>query len=210
MRHKFLIVCALSIICLSQSALAQSGRRQSKSTSPPPPPPAPTETKTEPTTIPTTGPPTAKPAAVATVIVGGDRYSSSLYIPSGYVDEAVRACMDRLGTSQALEVIGGGHMSRKDAIDRAKKETVSYVLWIEITTENQNSNDISLAYYVFKPVTAKGLTSGRVYPGHRGAGGVVVGVPTVIRRMPLEYQLREGGQQIADRVKDKLQRTATN
>lgn len=202
-RRWLLIVSAIAMLCIAQSALGQSGRRQTR-TPPPPPAPVPTETKTDPATGPTTSTPVVKPATLTSVLVSGDRYGSSLYIHPGYIDEVINACVDRLENSASLEIKSGGHMNRKDASDRAKKETVAYVLWIELRVENDDMNDISVGYYVFKPGTAKGLTSGRVYPGSHSAGRVIVGVPSISRRLPIQYQLREGGQQIADRVRDKL------
>jgi TonB family protein len=47
-RRCFLIVCALLLLCLSDSALAQSGRNRVKKKSPPPPVPVETKIETEP------------------------------------------------------------------------------------------------------------------------------------------------------------------
>lgn len=199
-RRWLLIVCALSLLCLSQSALAQSGRRQNKNVSPPPPPVAP-----EPKTETEVKPPVVKPDTSATIIVGGDKFGSSIYILSAYVDAAMVACMDRLRKSAGLEVTGGGNMSRKEAMDRAKKEQEAHVLWLEVRVEEDGTGDASVAYTLFAPQTAKNTASGRVYLGTQRVGGgtIGVGVPSS-RRLPLEYQLRDAGRTVADRVIGKL------
>src|SRR5829696_8592908 len=130
MRHKtpefsrrrplcLLTVCAVSLLCIFQAALAQSGRRQSKVLSPP----TPVVTKDEGETKPEAKPRATRPGPIATVIVGGDRFGTSSSIIPGYVDEAVESCVIELNKSHGLEARGGGGMSRKEAIDRAKKET---------------------------------------------------------------------------------------
>src|SRR4051794_18698119 len=89
-RVSLLIFCVISILCLLRAdAFAQSGRRQSKNTSPSPPVVA--EPKTE------DKPPAAKPALAASLIVGGDRNSASFDIPSSYLDIAINSCIERLG-----------------------------------------------------------------------------------------------------------------
>jgi hypothetical protein len=201
-KHRcLLIVCALLILCLSQSTLAQSGRRQSKNPSPTPP------VTVEPKTENEAKPPAVKPAPVATIIVSGDRLGSSLYIPSGYVDVAIRSCVDRLEESASLAVTVGGNMTRKESIDRAKKEKDSHVLWLEVKMEEYGTNEVSIGYAVFAPQTGKSMTSGRVYLGSKGlgSGGVRVGVPSTSRRMSLEYQMREAGRDVAERVMSKFQ-----
>jgi hypothetical protein len=114
--------------------------------------------------------------------------------------------MDRLRDSHGLEVTGGGGMNRKEAIDRAKKETNASVLWLELRVEEDGSNSISISYTLFTPQTAKVLTRGNVNPAMRGvgSGGVIVGLPSPSRRLPLQYQLKEGGREVADRVRGKL------
>jgi len=196
----FLIASIALTLSLSQNSLAQSGRRQGKVLSPSPPPAA-----DEPKPEPTPATPPAKPDAQAKIIVGGDKLGSSIYLSSSYVEYTVNSCIERLNDSAALEAIGGGNMSRKDAIDRAKKETASYVLLLELRLDNDDT-DISISYSLFAPQTAKILTSGRVYLGTMtaGRGPVGVGVPSVTRNMPLQYQLKEGARQVADRVKGKI------
>lgn len=207
-RRYLLLVCALSLLCFSQAALAQSGRRQSKSVSTTPPPA--TETKTEDEAK----PPGVKPPPVATLTVGGDSMSSSFDIPTGYLDIAINACIDRLEKSAGLEVSSAGsNLSRKDAIEKAKKQNVAHVVWLEIKIEDSGVSQpvMTIQYTVFTPETGKVKTFGRVFLDRSqvSRGPVGVGIPpSVTRRMPLDYLMREGGRQVADRVMDAFHVTA--
>jgi hypothetical protein len=202
-----LTLCAVSLLaCLSQAALAQSGRRQNKPLSPPTPVAGEGEAEAKPEAKPSA----AKPGPVASVIVGGDRFGTSTSMISGYIDEAMEACVIDLDKSRGLEARGGGGMSRKEAIDRAKKETEAYVLWLELRAEGSREDDISVSYTLFMPQTAKVMAFGNVYLSTRraGRGPVSVGVPSVGNRMPLQYLMREAGREVAQRVIDKLQTAA--
>lgn len=198
--------CALALLCLSQAALAQSGRRQKASSSPSPPPPAEAEAKDEAQPRPRD----SKPAPSATVIVGGDRFNTSATFGSNYIDEAVESCTEDLNRSGGLEARGGGGMTRKEAVDRAKKETETYVLWLEMRVDGNRRDDVSVSYTLFSPQTAKVQAFGNVYLATRrvGRGPVGVGLPTVGNRMPLQYLMREAGRDVAGRVAEKLRAVA--
>ncbi|HEY0377280.1 MAG TPA: hypothetical protein VGC87_10005 [Pyrinomonadaceae bacterium] len=201
-RGRLLALCAVSLLCLSQVALAQSGRRQTKPLSPPSP-----VAKDEGEPKPEARPREDRPGPAATVIVGGDRFGTSSSIISGSIDEAVESCVAELNKSHGLEARGGGGMTRKEAIDRAKKETEAHVLWLDVRVEGSRENDIAVNYTLFMPQTAKVLAFGSVYLATRraGRGPVGVGVPSVGGRMPLQYLMREAGSEVAQRVMDKLQ-----
>lgn len=211
MRHKtlsrgfLLTVCAVALLCLSQSALAQSGRRQKTVSSPSPP--ADTTTKDKEGEA---KPRAEKPAPLATVIVGGDRFSNSMTVGPTYIDEAVESCTEDLNRSGGLEARGGGNMTRKEAVDRAKKETEVYVLWLEMRIEGNRADDVTVSYILLRPQTAKIMASGNVYLATRrvGRGPVGVGVPGIGGRMPLQYLMREAGREVAGRIADKIHATA--
>ena len=209
MRHKtlsrgcLLAVCAVALLCLSQAALAQSGRRQKTVASPSSPPPADTPTaKGEGEARPRAD----KRAPLATVIVGGDTFSNSMTIGPTYIGEAVDSCTEDLNRSGGLEARGGGAMNRKEAVDRAKKETESYVLWLEMRGGGSRSDELYVSYMLLRPQTAKIIASGNVYLATRrvGKGPVGVGVPGIGGRMPLQYLMREAGREVAGRVADKI------
>jgi hypothetical protein len=199
-RGRLLMVCVLSLLCLSQAALAQSGRRQIKREPQPPPPTVNAEAKPEAT------PEKEKLPPVASFVVGGDRLSATFEIPTGYLDIAINACIDRLRKSQSLDVKAGGtSLNRKEAIDEAKKQTEAYVVWLELKADISGSSlsSIVIQYSVFTPQTAKVKTYGSVYLDERrmGSGRVGVGLPpSTSRRLPLDYLMREGGRDVAERL----------
>jgi hypothetical protein len=199
----FLLTCAFSILCVVQGAVAQSGRRPAKVISPSPPvvtPDAASETKVK--------TPKPKPAPVATLAVGGDRQATSFDLHPSYLDLALNACIERLQKSAGLAVNpAGSSMNRKDAIDRAKRQNEEHVVWLEMKVERTgpSSSQVVLEYSVYEPQTAKLKNSGRVYmDGTRRVGGgpIGIGVPSVSRRLPLDYLAREAGLNVAERVLD--------
>jgi|ERR1044071_3189295 hypothetical protein len=208
-RKCLLLVCAVATLCFSQAALAQSGRRPTRSVSPSSPVTVEAKAKAE------SDPSTVKPPVpISSVIVVGDLVQSgSSY--SNYVDEAVDACVEELKKLQAIEAKGSGSRKRTAAMERAKNETDAYVLWLEIKLVDRVRTDrgvyveeyISCVnYYVFMPQTAKILTEGRVYPGTQdiSAGGAVLRLPTRNTRPHVTRELREIGRQVANRVRNKF------
>jgi hypothetical protein len=199
LKKYFLVAGVMAVLCFAQAALAQSGRRSKSAPSPP------TPIAVEPTAEPTPTPANAKPIARTSIIVGKDRFGSTNFALDSYAGVALAACIDRINESKGLEARGGSDMTRKDAIDRAKKGD-AYVLWIEVKDEQDGSGDITIGYSVYIPETAKVLTSGRIYLGMKGVtkGGVGVGVPSTSRQLPLQYQMKEGGREVANRVVSKI------
>jgi hypothetical protein len=197
----FLLVSILSILCLSQIALAQSGRKQSKNISPSPP-------VVEDKTAGEAKPPAVKPAPVASLIIGGDTLSTSIDLPLGSLDLVLNSCIEKLGKASSVVANSGGtYMSRKDAIDKAKKETEAYVVWLELKVESYSSDSsgIILDYTVFSPQTAKIKTNGHVYLDRAQItnGRVGVGLPSsTARRLSIDYMMKEGGKTVADRLID--------
>jgi hypothetical protein len=106
-------------------------------------------------------------------------------------------------------------MNRREAIEKAKKEEEAYVVWLELSVDDVNSASVGLIlnYTVFTPQNAKVKTFGHVYLDRAqvGKGNVGVGLPpSVSKRLPLEYMLKEGGRDVADRVMDIFHVTARN
>lgn len=212
-RHKYLLLlCAIATLCVSQTTLAQSGRRPTRNT-PAAAPPVNVEAKAEAKIDPSTVKP---PVPISNVIVVGDLIQSgSSY--SNHVDKAVDACVEELKKLQAIEPKGSGSRKRTAAIEMAKNETDAYVLLLEIKLVDRVVTDSrgpyveeyisSVDYFVFMPQTAKILTEGRVHPGVqdiRAGGGAVLRLPTRNRRDSLTHELREIGRQVANRVRNKF------
>jgi hypothetical protein len=204
-RKPLLIFCAVATLFLSHAALAQSGRRPKREAPSTPPPTV--------TTAPTVDPePFKPPLPVSSIIVVGDLIQPGSKSFSNWVDKAVDACVNRLKERPVINAVGSGSMKRPAAVERAKKETNAYILWLGIRLEDINMwGDTTVPYIdfiIFMPQTAEILMEGRVDPNKEEVlriGGARV--PTPKRRRPLDEveQLEIGGRQIADLVRRKLQ-----
>ena len=210
-----LFVWAAAFLFFAQAALAQSGRRPTRSASSTASTatPATTEAKAGPDSVSSA---TKPPTLISRLIVVGDLVQSgSSY--SNDVDIAVDACVEELKKLQVIEAVGSGSRKKAAAMERAKSETDAYVLLLEIKLVDYVRTDrggpyvdqyISCVdYYVFMPQTAKILTEGRVYPGRqdiKAGGGAVLRLPTRNKRSSTIHELREIGRQVANRVRNKL------
>lgn len=213
MKSRIALIALVLVAALGVTAAAQSGKRVPKQEPPPPPVPA----------SPTSAPPGAaaanphKPAADAMSLIVGigrmdDVFSS---LPQRYRDYVYEGCLERLRRSGALSVSAIGEITRKEAIDRAKSQSDAHVVWLELTVNSydQSRTDASLGapddrvflqLTVYAPQTAKVKTSNRIYPDtvRVSSGPVGIGVPSITRRMPLEYRLQMIGAEAANRIMD--------
>jgi hypothetical protein len=186
---------------LALSVAAQSGRRAPKSSSPAPAPTpeaAPVETK-----------PDAETKPALSFIVGIDRGTAFSNIPNYLFDTVLSACAGRLDDSPSVRVdIANRDMHRGEAIKRAKAETESNVVWIQLSSDNARSQsgddlrDVGVEYYVFAHTTGKIITSGRTYQQAYGGGGVIA-MPRPGGRASLPYTeqlLKQAARDAAERI----------
>jgi hypothetical protein len=198
-----LLVCVLAALFISHDAAAQSGRKTVKKVSPVPAEPA-------------AGVQADKPAPrITSVIVCGHNITKGKKeIISTNVSTLVKAFTSQLNSRPGLlmGVVNGGKMTRDEAVERAKREQGAYVLWFGYSTKMVGLYDDTVEhidYVVLVPQTAEALTGGRVYPDeqktHADPGGIMR-LPTNRRRSRPDpkWQLEKGGQEIADRVRNKL------
>jgi hypothetical protein len=186
----------LFILALCTVGQAQSGRRSPKPISPPTP--APTPAAAEP-------PSTAKDRAAQkqqTLIAGMSDDLGSVYVPGYMLDAVWRGFVERFKAYSSIMLSGEKRMSRKQAIDRAKKQTESFVVLLQLGTENLNAtvgatsvDDLVVSYLILTPGTAKVKDQGHVYlRSYRGVLGT---------RLPTgreTTQLYEAGREAASRV----------
>lgn len=209
-RHNYLlIICAAAILCFSQAAPAQSGRRQNKSAAP-----AQTPVAAEPAINPPVSSQTIQPQAVphpgqiSSLIVAGHLLHDSNYFRTSGFGASLKICMDRLKNHPRpamLEVTKGGWMNFNEAKERAKKETNTYVLWIEFVTKDDSYGDVLLEYIEYAllaPESVKMLTSGRIYPGRnsRVISGGLPPIRSTSSHLPVEYLMKEGAKEVAERL----------
>jgi hypothetical protein len=137
------------------------------------------------------------------LIAGMDDLGRSINIPQYMVGAVWDGFMDRFRRFSSLRVTTE-NMRRRDAIERAKKETESFVVLLQVETEyldsggvgQVNSNDVVVSFNIFSPGTGKIKSSGRVYV--RSSRSILGGgIPT--GRMA-DSQLYQAGRETADRV----------
>ncbi len=168
------VVAVIALIALLAGPVAaQSGRRSPRSSSP-----APTPT---PEAAPVEKKPEAETKPALTFVVGIDRGGSISNIPNFLYDTVLGACVERLDSSPSVSVeIANRDIHRGEAVKRAKAETESLVVFLQLGSDNARSltsddlKDVSIQYWVFAPATGKVLTNGRTYQQAYGGGGVVV------------------------------------
>jgi len=189
------------MLCFSQVALAQSGRRP-KSVSVPAP-----VTKEQ------ADPPIVTPSRMSSIIiVGKDIDPDTKEIWSNQTSIVAEACSDRLKerAGLGLEIVYGGKMTKVEAVERAKKETSAYVLWFGYRSKLVGLDMIIdyIDYSVIIPQTAGTLTGGRVHPGKQKTSadpGGILRLPSRGRqRTPNSRLLEQGGREIADRIRGVL------
>lgn len=192
------------ILAICLIGQAQSGRRSPKPLSPPTNTPSPAESEQPP---PSGNKPAIKPQKL---VVGMDDSSASSYIPQYISDEVWRGFIGRLNGISSVTLTTDRNMRRKQAIDRAKKETESFVVLLQLGTDNigagvgpgqiNSSDDLVITYVIFSPGTGKAKDQGRVYV-HPSRSVLGQRLPT---GRPGESQLNEAGREIASRVMSAL------
>jgi len=150
------------------TAVAQSGRRSSKS------PPAPVAVPTpEPTSAPVAASEQPKPALQ--LIVGIERYDSFSSISLSTYNDVLRSCAQRLDEPPSVTVERLERpLSRHEAINRAKAEKNAYVVFLRVREDEMSNNqtgtpnNVYIEYVVFAPTTSKVVSTGSAYPRKRG------------------------------------------
>ena len=190
-------VTLLVIALCAWSVQAQSGRKHVK--------PTPAAAVPTPTPEPTPAPKKAEKVSELLFYIGADRNDSYAMLSYAYYDWVVRGCGDRLraGSSAGVEATDQS-FSRGDAIKKAKSETKSYVVLLNLKYDNMARTDteLILEYIVFAPNTAKIVTQGRSYLNANRAGPVIVGPTSRGPNSELyrEQLLRRAGEDAGDRI----------
>jgi hypothetical protein len=201
MRASFLALVALLVAVSAGTVFGQSGRRAPRSSSP-----APTPT---PEAQPVDKKPVAETKPALTFVVGIDRLAVFVDIPTYFHDSVLRACGERLDASPSVKAdIASREMNRGEAIKRAKAETESHVVWLQLRFDSgrgpgqEDLRDLYLEYLVLEPTTGKTVTSGRTYQQLGRTGGVIM-MPMPGGRAGLPYTeqlLKQAARDAADRI----------
>ncbi|PYS71042.1 MAG: hypothetical protein DMF69_11740 [Acidobacteria bacterium] len=187
-------VIAMLLVCLHVNG--QSGRQ--KTIPPPAPPTNATVDKGE----------TKTPIVITSLVAAAEIVHDATYLKSNFVDIALDTCFETLKDMRvAMPLTKAGKLTRKLAMERAKRETDAYVLWVEIRVKDVGVwGDRTIPYMdyvIFAPQTAEVVTEGRVEPNDRD---VVIGgakVPTVNKKPQGDTgQVRTGARKIAVEIRD--------
>jgi len=188
------IVLALGYVSI---ATAQSGRHVRKSN------PVPAATP-EPEPSPVTTAEKSKPRM--RLILGVDQPDSFSSVSLNTVSGVRRACAQGLEEPgwAKVEVVPRA-MTRSEAVNRAKSEKDTYVVWLRIRDDTMGSrqggteSNAYLEYMVLAPTTGKAVTSGSTYPQQRR--GIVLDPRTTVEG---DYYLNRAAREAADRILSKL------
>jgi hypothetical protein len=149
-----------------------------------------------------------KPSAVVSFVVMEQDYvvtAIDFRAMSGVREQFQR----RLGQSPAVSVTPGAKGSRKDARERAKKETEAYVVLFHLDEQgmtsvgNSDSRGLVLRVYTFAPKTGDikyhDTVYQRPYRSTAKVGGIRLPTPT-IDRYPSQHELEQAARDAADRL----------
>jgi hypothetical protein len=116
----------------------------------------------------------------------------------------MNSCADRLRHGSSAKVDTASHLTRAEAIKKAKSEKTTYVVYLRFTTvsmRDYSTQEAELEFIVYAPTTGKIATSGRSYQNANSKGPIVVQPPrgggnTVYQ----ERMLRRAAEDAADRI----------
>jgi len=201
--------CVLLMLLASAGAgYAQAGRRVQPPKNDPPVPKA-----AEPAAVIKK----EQPEAVKISLLVGSYSTPMRQLPMGAEDLLQGAVVQRLRDSKSLQLGVEESMTRGEANKRAKSETESYILWLELKNErmdfdpvgsrNIRTEDVYIQYVVLEPKTGKVRVQGNVYlrPTSSGRiGGIGIG-RSLPRCYPqpqynVEFAVIEAGIETAERI----------
>ncbi len=196
----------------------QSGRRTPKPSERPQPSPTPPAGTTAPGAASTPAPGDKKPAALLSLIIF-EFDNQFLSLPFNSTNLVLNSFAKRLSESPDVSFKIEGKLDRKGAIKRAKAETESHVVLVQLEEESAiggresigqvNPATIAVKVYVYAPVEGtlkmQDRISQRIYRPTTSVGGVRVPLPVPQRgRTPIEDRLEQAGRDAADRLMSKF------
>jgi hypothetical protein len=202
-----LCVCVLLLLVASGVSYGQAGRRVQTPKNDPPVPKA-----AEPAAVVKKEQPAAAPISL---LVGS--YSTPMRVLSHGAEDLLQgAVVQRLRDSKSLKLGVEESMSRGEANKRAKAETESYILWLELksdrmdfdpTGRNTRTEDVYIQYAVLEPKTGKVKDQGNVRLRPTSSGripgiGIGRGLPRCYPQpmYSVEFAIIEAGIETAERI----------
>lgn len=197
-QYLMLPLCLVCLLTLCSVAAAQSGRRtKPEGVSPNPPPPA--------------APEEPKPARAdkpdqpkQKLIVATDDLGRSINIPQYMARAVLEGFIDEMTKLSSMSPVTE-RLTRKGAVERARKETSVFVVLLQVETEymnggmgTANADEVLVSYTIYTPGTGKVKNNGRVYARSSRS---ILGVPT---GRVSDSQLYQVGRETARRVMSAL------
>jgi hypothetical protein len=142
------------------------------------------------------------------VFVGVDRNGGFNTYPYSYYDAVIAGCSEELRKNISASVdFTTKNLTRSDAINKAKNDTKTYVVYLQLrapmsSASTQSADQLEVEFTVFAPHTAKIVISGISFQNARRAGPVIVG-PTGTGSSSVLYReelLRRAGQDAGQRI----------
>lgn len=186
------------LVIFATTVVAQSGRRVHKQTVIPAATP-----ESSPTPVAKKSP--EKPALI--VFLGIDARGSFSNIPLYYYDSVLKSCAERISGRSSIKVeISSRDMTRGEAVKRAKGEKEGYVVLLQLRSDgidadrrNEEPSRVYVEYFVFAPITARQVASGKTYQQVSGYKDVIVG-RTTGNAAHIEYRLKEAAREAGERI----------
>lgn len=186
------------LVIFATTVIAQSGRRVRKPTIVPAAAPEPSPT------------PVAKKSpekSALPVFLGIDARGSFSNIPLYYYDSVLKSCAERISGRPSIKVeISSRDINRGEAVKRAKGEKEGYVVLLQLRSDgidadrrNEDLSRLYVEYFVFAPVTARQVASGKAYQRASGYKDVIVG-RTTGNAAHIEYRLKEAAREAGERI----------
>jgi hypothetical protein len=206
-------ILVVTLLFLVGSAVqAQSGRRMKPGGATAPAP----STQTPQPEMPKT--PAKLPAQPQLPLLVIGSASQTLYMSFPFPEKMQAWVAKRLRDGAGLMVTQGEGINRNAAIKRAKSETETFIIWVQLDEEpfdspttsdgRRNFEKFHINYYVLSPVTGKAKFSGVVYLGQSsptvnvGGNAVPTCYPDIRDRG--DYLLLQASIEVANRIMSKL------
>ena len=210
--HILLAFILLIVAPIAPASAAQSGRRKTDpARQSPVPPPASAEPQGESESQPRRA--EKNQSVSASFVIYEDENALLDFSIMSQRDIVGATFFDRLRRSPAVEVVRAGRGSRKDARDRARKESTAHVVLLQLEEDmtartgqsgRTDPGTLSLRLYVYAPTSGDlkftEYISQRPYRSGTSVGGVRLPVPVSRERYPGEYQLAQAARDAADRL----------
>jgi len=167
---KFWAIVFAGVLMLSAVAAGQSGRKQKKAeTQPPVQGVNQPEARTVPEPEISPEKPKDKDSGKAIVV---STAMTDFKIPTYYAESAGHGCLSELRRQlKGVTITEERNQHRGEAMDMAKKDENTYVVWIELRYDRMGAgsmNGLDMRYTIFEPKTAKVLGMGSGYPSQPG------------------------------------------